>query len=214
MAMWHPPRGVITPGPREIPPAESGGGVPVDPPPEYIPPIDPFPWMEAPMPREEEKTPPPPPPPVVVIEPVEKPPIILPPPPDMTPPTLVPPVYEEPWPEPMPMPPEGVIPTVRPPPTLVIAAAAGAIGTFMVYVGRKLVLTMAASLGTSLGKAAGTMLVGAVNKQLFRGTTIRFHSGQSYGDYHGSDFGGDKTKAVSYEQAWRMVPQEFSYWEA
>ncbi len=206
--MWHDPRGIITPGPAELP---------VDPPPNDVPPVDPQPWIEAVLPPVGQVRPPLPAPPVVVIEPVEKPPVIMPPLPDIMPESIVPWVYEDPIPEPLPMPPVGHKPPVRPPPTIVVSAAVVGLGTFMVYVGRKLVLTMAASLGTSLGKSAGAMLVGAINKQLFRGTTIRFHTGQSYGlgDHTPSDDRTDTPgKSVSYEQAWRMVPQEFSYWEA
>ncbi len=208
--MWHDPRGIIKPSPVER-------ELPVSPPPNDVPPVNPLPWIEAPLPPESEKRPPAPAPPVVVLEPVEKPPVIMPPLPDMMPPTIVPWVYEDPIPEPLPMPPMGQLPPVRPPPTLVVAPIVAGLGTFMVYVGRKLVLTMAASLGTSLGKSAGAMLVGAINKQLFRGTTIRFHTGQSYGlgDHTPSDDRTDTPgKSVSYIQAWRMVPQEFSYWEA
>ncbi len=211
MAMFYKPPAV------EVNPPVRGDGLPVSPPPNEVPPVNPQPWIEAPLPPESEKRPPPAMPPVVVIEPVEKPPVILPPLPDMTPPSIVPWVYEDPIPDALPMPPVGHKPPVRPPPTIVVSAAVVGLGTFMVYVGRKLVLTMAASLGTSLGKSAGTMLVGAVNKQLFRGTTIRFHTGQSYGlgDHTASDDRTDTPgKSVSYEQAWRMVPQEFSYWEA
>ncbi len=192
-------------------------GLPVNPPPNEVPPVNPLPWIIRALPPEEETRVPPPMPPVVVIEPVEKPPVIVPAPPDLTPGTIVPWVYEDPIPEALPMPPVGHKPPVRPPPTIVVSAAVVGLGTFMVYVGRKLVLTMAASLGTSLGKSAGAMLVGAVNKQLFRGTTIRFHTGQSYGlgDHTPSDDRTDTPgKGVSYEQAWRMLPQEFSYWEA
>ncbi len=205
--MFHPPRGIPTPGPQVLPERE----LPVRPPPVEVPVVDPQPWIDVVLPPDDEKRPPPAAPPVVVIQPVEVPPTIMPPLPDMTPPTIVPPEFETPIPDPLPLPPMGIIPTVRPPPSLVIASAVGGLGTFMVYVGRKLVLTMAASLGTSLGKSAGAMLVGAVNKQLFRGTSIRFHSGQSFGlDPRQSA----SRSAVSYEQAWRMAPQEFSYWEA
>ncbi len=211
MAMFNPP----DPNPAHGDPGHRWHGypeaLPVDPPPDEEAPVDTGPWLEAPLPPEDQKRPGPPVPPVVVIEPVEKPPVILPPIPDMTPDTIVPPVYEDPIPVALPLPPVGKMPPTRPPPTIVMAAGAGGLGTFMVYVGRRLVLTMAAALGTQLGKNAGAMLVGAVNKQLFRGTAIRFHTGQSFGLEPSS---GARATAVSYEQAWRMVPQEFSYWEA
>lgn len=185
-------------------------GPPINPPPPDVQPVDPGPWIEPSLPPEEEKRPPPEPPDVVVILPVIMPPVIVPPVPDMTPPTIVPPEYEDPRPEPLPV--DGILPTVQPPPGIAPVAGEQGKGTFMVYVGKRLVLTMAASLGGSLGKSAGAMLVGAVQKQLFRGTTIRFHSGQSYGSYEPPG-GRTKASAVSYQEAWRMVPQEFSYWE-
>ncbi len=211
MAMFYGPRA----GQRLWDEQQEQRGLPVDPPPSEVAAVDALPWIEASLPPDN-ATAPVWEAPVVVIEPVEKPPWIAPPVPDLVPATIVPFMYEESIPEPLPLPPRGALPTVRPPPTLALVSGAAAFGTFMVYVGRKLVLTMAASLGTSLGKSAGAMLVGAVNKQLFRGTTIRFHTGQSFGlGFHG-DYGDDpaRPKGVSYEQAWRMVPQEFSYWEA
>ncbi len=189
-------------------------GVPVEPPPDNEAPEDPAPWIDVVLPPEEEKRPPEEEPEIIVVQPVVLPPKILPAPPDLTPPTIIPPVYVIPMPEPLPLPPGGVQPPVQPPPTLIVAGVITGLGTFMVYVGRKLVLTMAASLGTSLGKSAGAMLVGAVSKQLFRGTSLRFHTGQSYGldpAYFGNKV---NPMAASYVQAWRNLPQEFSYWEA
>ncbi len=184
----------------------------VRPRPPIIQPPDPRPGIEAVIPPEGETRPPPQVPPLVVIEPVEKPPRILPGPPDITPPTIVPPVYEEPAPDPFPV--DGAMPPTYPPPSIITVSGGTGFGTFMVYVGRKLVLTMAASLGTSLGKSAGAMLVGAVNKQLFRGTTIRFHTGQAFGDVSSGTTGSSaSTKGPNLEQAWRLLPQEFSYWE-
>ena len=179
-------------------PSKTGpsGKVPVEPPPRHIMPVDPAPWIDPVVPPEDQKRPPNPMPPVVIIEPVEKPPLVLPPPPDLTPPSIVPPEFEDSIPEPLPMPPTGNLPPVRPPPTVVALSSAEAVGTFMVYVGKKLVLTMAAALGTSLGKQAGAMLVGAVQKQLFRGTTIRFHSGQSHGLGIQTDYGTHGTAGI------------------
>ncbi len=214
MAMFYkPPPGTPGGGPPEF--TTKDAGLPVDPPPPEMGSVDPAPWIEAVIPPEAQRRPPVSAPPVVVIEPVEIPPIILPPPPDIMPVTIVPWEYEDSIPEPLPVVPTGAHPPVRPPPTLVVAGAVGALGTFMVYVGRRLVLTMAASLGTSLGKSAGAMLVGAINKQLFRGTTIRFHTGQAFGlgDY-GTGPDPARPTAASMEQAWRLLPQEFSYWEA
>lgn len=208
MAMFYkPPPGQTQPvAVRPI----IGPGLPFDPPPAEIMPIDPEPWIEAVIPPEEEKRPPPQTPPIVVIEPVEKPPPILPPPPDISPPTIVPPEFEDPIPDPFPEPPAGIKPVVQPPASIMVIAGLEGVGTFMVYVGNRLVLTMAAALGTSLGKAAGAMLVGAVQKQLFRGTHIRFHTGNAYGNFTP---GLTETRSVSYSEAWRMLPQEFAYWE-
>lgn len=206
-------------GPGYLPPgvgppsAVVGPGLPVSPPPPEVEPVDPDPWIGITLPPVEEVMPPPPPPETVVITPIVIPPTIVPPPPDMTPPTIVPPEYEDPIPDPMPTPPEGTVPVVQPPPTIVSVGALKAIGTFMVYRGTKLVLSMAASEeGQMLIENASAMLVGAVMKRLAPGTSIRFHTGKSPGDP--IPLGGRrKTGAVGYAQAWRMVPQEFSYWE-
>ncbi len=198
-----------------IPPEKPVGPVEalaVSPPPPAIPPADPEPWIVVTIPPVEEVMPPKPKPPIVVVQPVEVPPIIAPPPPDLTPPTIVPVVFEEPFPAPLPLPPVGAPPVVQPPATIVAAGGLQPLGTFMVYVAGRLVLTMAAALGTSLGKSAGAMLVGAVSKQLFRGTTLRFHTGNAFGNFT-PGLTETESKSVSYEQAWRMVPQEFSYWE-
>ncbi len=148
----------------------------------------------------------------MVIQPIELPPVILPPPPDITPPTIVPIEVEDPIPEPKPDPTTGAPPVVQPPASILVIGPGSVIGTFMVYVGTRLVLTMAAAARDEAIK----MLVGALNKRVARGTSIRFNTGQSPGRYpenagvYGPESGG---KAVSYQQAWRMVPQEFSYWE-
>ncbi len=207
MAMYYKPPGIPY---EDRNPETRDRGLPVDPPPDNIAPVDPEPWIDTVIPPEDEKRPPPQAPPLVVIEPVEVPPVIMPSPPDMTPVSIVPWEYEDPIPEPLPLPPIGRKPVVQPPASIVVVAAAGGVGTFMVYVGRKLVLTMAASLGTSLGKSAGAMLVGALQKQLFRGTKLRFHTGNSFGNFTP---GLTETSRLSYEQAWRALPQEFSYWE-
>lgn len=210
MAMFHPP----TPNPPHGEPGHRWHGypeLPVEPPPRDIPPIDPNPWVEAPLPDEDEKRPPPQPPDEVVILPIIVPPVILPPPPDITPPTIVPPVFEDPRPGPLPV--DGIMPVTQPPAGIIPVASEQGKGTFMVYVGKRLVLTMASALGTALGKSAGAMLVGAVQKQLFRGTTIRFHTGQAYGNFTPGSMETTRSPVVSYQEAWRQVPQEFSYWE-
>ncbi len=209
MAMFYKPPGVKEPASDWM----GLGVLPVEPPPPVIEPVDPGPWIEATLPPEDEKRPPPQAPPEVVIEPVVIPPVIVPPPPDMTPPTIVPPEYEEVIPEPLPVPPRGVRPVVRPPAALPVVGLRS-IGTFMVYRGTKLILSMAASeTGQQLIEDATAMLVGAVMKQLAPGTSIRFHTGRSPGDP--IPLGGRRrASAASYGEAWRMVPQEFSYWEA
>lgn len=206
MAMYYrpPARVVDDRGITWKPPAADVG------PPAPI--MDPGPWIEVVIPPEEERRPPPPMPPEVVMAPVEIPPWIAPPPPDMTPITLVPPEYEEPIPDSLPATPMGSAPPMRAPASLVVAGLR-AIGTFMVYRGSKLVLSMAASeSGQQLIEDATAMLVGAVMKQLAPGTSIRFHTGKSPGDP--IPLGGRrKASAASYDDAWRGVPQEFSYWE-
>ncbi len=201
---WMPPAPIRKP--PEV-------GLPFDPPPAEILPVDPEPWVELPIPPDEEKRPPPPLPPVVVIEPVEKPPVILPPPPDITPPTIVPPQFEDPIPEPYPVPPVGIQPPTRPPPTIVIAGAVAGVGTFMVYLGKRLLLSMAASTGSQLGAHAGAMLIGPLGKTMSRGVRLRYHTGVSPGAMGQASSGMGQSTSVGYEQAWRMVPQEFSYWE-
>lgn len=186
--------------------------LPFMPVPDSVEPVFPEPWIDTVIPPEEEKRPPPSMPPVVVIRPVMLPPFIVPPPPDIMPYTIVPPEYEEPRPPTAPMPPMGSLPPNRPPPSIVVSGAAVRIGTFMVYRGRKLVLSMAASdLGQEVIGQGAAMLVGAVMKRLAPGTTIRFHTGKSAGDP--PRVGARRASAVSYEDAWRAVPQEFSYWE-
>ena len=161
MAMFYkPPRAIEMPEPGGPPLAEYGPPAPVR---------DPQPWIEQVVPPEKEKTPPPPPPPEVVIQPVEVPPVIIPPPPDITPPTIVPPEVEEVAPEVLPDRPTaesagGVKGPSKPPPTLLVLGPGSVIGTFMVYVGRRLVLTMAASARDEAVK----MLVGALNKRMAR----------------------------------------------
>ncbi len=175
-------------------------------------PVDTEPWIDSVIPQEGELRPPPEPPPVVVVEPVIVPPVIVPPPPDITPETIVPPVYEDPIPEPMPVPPQGVVPIVQPPASIIVVAGLAPVGTFMVYLGKRLLLSMAASIGQQLGASAGAMLVGPLGKQISRGVRLRYHTGVSPGAL--GQIVPQTSSAVSYAQAWRMVPQEFSYWEA
>lgn len=193
------------------PPVDYGvpPGLPFEPPPPEILPPDPGPWIDTVIPPEDVDYDEPEGPPITVIEPVEVPPTIKPPPPDITPPTIVPPPLEDPIPPPMPV--DGILPTTFPPPSVITIGGEEGVGTFMVYVGKRLVLTMAAAVGTVLGKSAGAMLLGVVQKQLFRGASIRFHSGRSPGSY--SIDTPHVTRTLGYVDAWRGLPQEFSYWE-
>ncbi len=180
--------------------------------------IDPDPWIDIVIPPEEVKEDPPEETPDVVIEPVEVPPVVIPPPPDMTPPTIVPPEVEDPAPVPVPNPPSPEDPgggssPPKPPPTVIVLGPGSVIGTFMVYVGSKLVLSMAASAGTQGGKELTKMLVGALNKRMRRGTSVRFNTGNSPGT-RGDYWEGRRAAAVGVSDAWRQLPQEFSYWEA
>ncbi len=188
---------------------------------EFGPPppvVDPAPWIGAILPPSEDKEDSPVVPPEVVIQPVEILPIIMPPPPDLTPPSIVPPEAEDSMPpmEPDAPTPEsggGGVAESKPPPTVIVLGPGSVIGTFMVYVGAKLVLSMAASAGTQGGKELTRMLVGALNKRMRRGTSVRFNTGKSPGvlpEY----WQARVSSAVSYSDAWRMVPQECSYWEA
>ena len=204
--------GFWTPQPKPAPPA------PYYPPEkEYAPPVtDPSPWINPVIPPEDEKRPPPASPPDVVIQPIEVPPVILPPPPDMTPPTIVPPEVETPIPVVLPDPDVGSIIPPRPPPTIVSVGALAPVGTFMVFVGKRLVLSMAAAIGQQFGASVGAMLIGPLGKMMARGVHLRYHTGKSPGAMGQVDpTMGRSTRgaALGYEDAWRAVPQEFSYWE-
>lgn len=188
----------------------------MEPPPKELPVTDPLPWIEHVMPPEEQKRPPveDKPDPVMVI--TEKPPVIMPPPPDITPISIVPWEIEDPIPEPLPEPPTeesrgGAQPPTRPPPTIIAVGAIAPVGTFMVYLGKRLLLSMAASTGSQLGAHFGAMLVGPLGKTMARGVRLRYHTGVSPGARGVDSVSG--AKAASYFDAWRALPQEFSYWE-
>ncbi len=207
MAMFYGPP--PTPGGGEVNPRQGPPGIGIMPEPPKVEPIDPEPWIEPVIPPEDEVRPAPAEPPNIVIGPAIQPPVISPPPPDITPPTIVPPGFEDPIPIPYPQPPLGIMPVVQPPASIIVVAGLAPVGTFMVYLGKRLLLSMAASVGTQLGTNAGAMLVGPLGKRLARGVRLRYHTGVSPGESEGN---ANKT-AVGYDQAWRMVPQEFSYWE-
>ncbi len=216
MAMFYkPPPGTPGGGPPEgmRPVVEGPPLVEMGPPP---PVIDPEPWIEVVLPPEEEKIPPigTPPEPVLVV--IDKPPVILPPPPDITPESIVPIEVEQDFPTPLPEAPTPekpgghILPAV-PPPSIIPLAGLAPVGTFMVYLGRRLLLTMAASVGSQLGSHFGAMLVGPLGKTMSRGVRLRYHTGVSPGAM--GQIGEMKGSAVSYMDAWRQTPAEFSYWE-
>ncbi len=215
MAMWYkPPPGSPGGGPPEL---TTGAGPPLveqGPPP---PVIDPGPWIEAVIPDEGEKVDSgePPPQPVIVI--IEQPPLVLPPPPDITPVSIVPAAVEDPRPLGHPEAPSEespggyILPGVAPASIIPLAGLAP-VGTFMVYLGKRLLLSMAASVGTQLGAHFGAMLVGPLGKTMARGVRLRYHTGVSPGAMGQAPEGGGS--AASYMDAWRQTPAEFSYWEA
>lgn len=205
MAMFYKP-----PAPREVNPRGVPPLVELAPPP---PVQDPGPWIEVVLPPEEDKGDRPYVPPEVVIKPVEVPPVIMPPPPDMTPPTIVPWEVELVAPPSQPAPPTeedpgGSMGPVRAPPTLMTVAAGEGRGTFMVYLGKRLLLSMA----TTAGSRIAGMLIGPLGKMVARGVYLRLLTGISPGHYRIPY--GQPGSAVSFEAAWRGSPQEFSYWEA
>jgi len=182
-----------------------------DPNPPNVEPVNPLPWIIETMPPEDEIMPPPEAPPEVVIEPTVVPPAIKPPIWDITPESIVPLPFETPKPSPIPNAETGGVVPLGAPASIMVIGALAPVGTFMVYVGKRLVLSMAASIGNQLGASVGAMLVGPLGKTMGRGVRLRYHTGVSPGSLGQVD---NRATAASYSEQWSMAPQEFSYWEA
>jgi len=168
---------------------------------EERPPVpDPVDVLNEIIPPDDQIGPGPPEPPVVVVQPVVQPPAIKPPPPDMMPPTIVPPEYEDPGP-PGEMKGGG---GVKAPPgsTIVSGALAAHVGTMMIYLGKRLLLTLGLAAAQGATNELGMLYGGlALGSKRARGVRVLTHTGNS----------GNQA-APGGDLPWRGIAT-FGYWE-